>query len=103
MENALLRTHANVLEEEREAIAKQIVDAEDMEHAIKIKHVNVIKDSSLILLRKNVNSLVMVSTVINAMVLIQLLAQVVFLEPATTEFAFVGQDSAEAIAQLRLQ
>lgn len=72
-----------------------------MENAIKIIFANAIKDSSLILLRKNANILAMALTVINAMVQICLLAQVVSQEHAITEFVYAGQDLVVAIAQLR--
>lgn len=69
MENVQHPTPANASEEEWELIVKLTVAVEDMEHAILIKHVSVMKDSFSIQHPKNANFLVMTRIVINVMVL----------------------------------
>ena len=69
MENVQHPTHANASEEEWEQIVKSTAAVEDMEHAILIKHVSVMKDSFSIQHPKNANFLVMTRIVINVMLL----------------------------------
>jgi hypothetical protein len=103
-ENAWVLINVNVLEAEWEIIAKLTAAVMVMVHVDQVELVYVIQDLLLTLFLKSVNSLALDNRALIAMdPIYDHVHQVVFLEPVIMEFAIVGLDLVELIAQHKFQ
>lgn len=104
MENVLLPILVHVSEGKWVLNVKLIVDVQDMEHAMLMALVSVMKDSSLTPLLKSVNSHVLVNQVPTVLLQIHLVAvQDVLVVLAKTVHVHAGQDLMEQTVQLKFQ